>query len=122
MLAVVDGVPAGCVMLRRIDGHSCEMKRLFVRPAFQNRRIAHGLICKLATAAATQGYGAIRLETGPLQIEAQNLYVSLGFRRIAPYYAAKGWFKDNMLFFEGVPQDVAIAAACRSMPVSAAAA
>ena len=121
MLAVVDGVPAGCVMLRRIDDQACEMKRLFVRPAFQNQRIAHSLICKLATTADALGYRAIRLETGPLQFEAQGLYASLGFKRIAPYYAAAGWLKDNMLFFEGAPRDVAAAAACKRPQLSIAA-
>ncbi|MBI1212048.1 MAG: GNAT family N-acetyltransferase [Alphaproteobacteria bacterium] len=120
VLALVDGIPAGCVMMRRLDTQSCEMKRLFVRPAFQGHGIAHALICRLAADMHTCGYRAMRLETGPLQYEAQTLYAALGFARIAPYYDAKPWARDNALFYEGVPADIAAVAGCRKQLRTAA--
>jgi GNAT superfamily N-acetyltransferase len=120
VLALVDGVPAGCVMLRALDAEVGEMKRLFVRPAFQGHGIAHALICRLATKAHESGYRTLRLETGPLQFEAQSLYNALGLERIAPYYDAKPWVRENALFFEGVPAAIAAVAGCRKQLRAAA--
>ena len=100
LLALVNGVAAGCVMFRGVGEDVCEMKRLFVRPAFQGKGVARALICKLAHLAAERGYETIRLETGSRQFEAQALYRDIGFQRIAPYHEVTGWIKDNMLFFE----------------------
>ncbi len=107
LLALVDSVPAGCVMMRGIGEDVCEMKRLFVRPAFQGMNIARLLTQRLAKLAAERGYATMRLETGKLQTEAQALYRGMGFCRIAPYYEVSGWFKDNQLFFEGKTREIA---------------
>ena len=116
LLATVDGVPAGCVMMRGIGENVCEMKRMFVRPAFQGMNIARLLTQRLAKLAAERGYATMRLETGKLQTEAQALYRSLGFCRIAPYYSLPDWFKENQLFFEGWTRDVAAGMACKPCP------
>ena len=34
LMAVMDGLPAGCVALKPNDGTTVELKRLYVRPAF----------------------------------------------------------------------------------------
>jgi GNAT superfamily N-acetyltransferase len=100
VVATVDGVPAGCVMMRGIGEDVCEMKRLFVRPAFQGVGLARAMVRTLAFLAAARGYGKMRLETGALQTEALSLYRSLGFKRIAPYHACPQWFADNGRFME----------------------
>lgn len=107
LLARVGGAAVGCVMMRGVGDGVCEMKRLFVRPAFHGLGIARALVCRLAILAGERGYVTIRLETGPRQFEAQALYRSIGFKEVAPYYEAAGWFKDNMLFFEATTRDIA---------------
>jgi putative acetyltransferase len=87
VLALVDGMPAGCVMIRGLEGDAYEMKRLFVRPAFRGLGLARAMVRKLARLAESRGYAHIRLETGILQTEALNLYRSLGFKPVAPYHA-----------------------------------
>ncbi len=119
LLALVDGAAAGCVMLRGIGEDASEMKRLFVRPAFQDLGVAHALIPRLAELAFARGYKTMMLETGPCQNEAHALYRGFGFRPIAPYRAVTGWFKHKMLFFAAATGDVARHPSRRREPIAA---
>jgi len=111
VLALVDGVPAGCMMMRGIGDDVCEMKRTFVRPAFQGMGLARAMAKKLARLADARGYACMRLETGVLQTEAQHLYRSLGFAQIAPYTSVPQWFADNARFMEAKVDTLAAQAA-----------
>jgi GNAT superfamily N-acetyltransferase len=82
-LAHHDGHPVGCVALRRIGEGICEMKRLFVQPAFRGQGIGRALAEAIIEKAQRIRYKRMRLDT--ILEPAKSLYESLGFREIPPY-------------------------------------
>ena len=85
LLATWEGLPAGCVAFRRIDTTHCEMKRLFVRPAYRGKGLGQALVAAVVAAARAAGYGFMRLDTHPSMQAALALYQAAGFIEIDRY-------------------------------------
>ncbi len=90
VLAFVDGAPAGCCALRALHNsdhlNACEMKRLFVRPAFRGFGLGRQLVDRILTQAQIAGYATMLLDTLSDMEAARALYQEVGFVEIAPYY------------------------------------
>ncbi|MDP1899496.1 MAG: GNAT family N-acetyltransferase [Rubrivivax sp.] len=90
VLARVDGLPAGCGALRALPevdyANACEMKRLYVAPAFRRFGLGRRLAQQLMDLATQAGYSCVLLDTLDEMEAARGLYTSLGFEEIPPYY------------------------------------
>lgn len=84
-LAGWDGALAGCIGMKRLDEHRCEMKRLYVRPDFRGHHIAETLAEQIIRDAREAGYSAMLLDTLLFLENAIRLYQKLGFYEIACY-------------------------------------
>jgi putative acetyltransferase len=90
LLAGSDGRAAGMIALRPVEADGvCEMKRLYVRPAFRGQALGRTLAEELIGQAIEIGYRRMRLDTIQGKMDrAIDLYRVLGFREIPPYYAS----------------------------------
>jgi GNAT superfamily N-acetyltransferase len=90
LLAFVDGALAGCGALRAFRdadyANACEMKRLYVRPAFRRFGMGRVIAQALLDEAQQIGYSEVLLDTLDDMEAARGLYASLGFEEIPPYY------------------------------------
>jgi ribosomal protein S18 acetylase RimI-like enzyme len=90
LLARVEGEVAGCGAFRPLPDtdypDACEMKRLFVRPAFRRYGLGRSLAQALMDAAAQAGYSTMLLDTLDDMEAARGLYATLGFVEVPPYY------------------------------------
>ncbi len=80
-----DGTPAGCIALHRLDAERCELKRLYVRPAFRGQGLASALVARILDEARQIGYRAMLLDTLPALESAVRMYRGLGFYEIPCY-------------------------------------
>ncbi|NRF69663.1 GNAT family N-acetyltransferase [Aquincola sp. S2] len=89
-LAFVDDELAGCGAFRALPDadypNACEMKRLYVRRAFRRFGLGRLLAQELMDHATEAGYSTMLLDTMDDMEAARELYGSLGFEAIAPYY------------------------------------
>ena len=90
LLAFVDGELAGCGAMRPLAdadyANACEMKRLYVRPGYRRFGLGRAMAEALLDEARGAGYSAMLLDTLDDMETARELYASLGFQEIPPYY------------------------------------
>jgi putative acetyltransferase len=86
-LAYWNDEAVGCIALQPLPASGvCEMKRLYVKPAFRKYGIGRALVEQLLEASASLGYSSMRLDTLDRLQPAIRLYEQYGFEVINAYY------------------------------------
>lgn len=75
-----------CVAVRKSELAIAELKRMYVRPAFQQMGIGKQLLEAALLLARSCGYKKIRLDTLNTMLPAMKLYTDNGFYEIPAYY------------------------------------
>ncbi len=76
--------------LRRIDGETCELKRLWLLNEYHGQGLGYRMLQELLTIAGGMGYRRVWLETDPVaQSRALSFYKQAGFHAI-PGYSNRG--------------------------------
>ena len=85
VVAYSGNIPVGCGAILPMCRECVELKRFFVRNTHRGKGIASGILLLLESEARKQGYGIIKLETGPNQPESLSLYKKFGFYEIEKF-------------------------------------
>ena len=89
ILAYHENEVCGCIALQTLADKEegvCEMKRLYVRPAFRKLGIGRLLVDKILDVAREKGYKKMKLDTLKRLGAAIELYKTYGFTTTQPYY------------------------------------
>lgn len=78
-LVKANEIPVGCAAFRKVDHHTCEMKRVYVRPAARGSKLGAKLVDIILKEAIKSGYKKICLDVLPEFKAALNLYKTYGF-------------------------------------------
>jgi GNAT superfamily N-acetyltransferase len=97
VLARVAGMIAGCVGIKKFEDGSCEMKRMYIRPAYRGKGIGRLLCSYIIDWCRKAMYRRILLDTNAEMKEALFLYRKCGFKEIAPYCINEN---DHPVFME----------------------
>jgi GNAT superfamily N-acetyltransferase len=89
---------AGCGACRQVSKDAVEIKRMYVRPAFRNKRIGTVILRELEKWSVSHGFGRSVLETGKNQPEAIAFYRKNGYTEIPNFGRYVG--SENSVCFE----------------------
>ena len=82
LIGLIDGQPVTGGAFRRFDADTAELKRIWTDSRYRRRGYAKALLIELEKEIAARGYTRIYLTTGDRQPEAEELYLSTGYRRL----------------------------------------
>lgn len=85
VVATSDGTPVACGAVRRFDGATGEIKRMWVASSWRGAGLGTRLLRRLEDEARRLGYTRAVLDTNRVLTEAVTMYGRAGYREIEPY-------------------------------------
>ena len=76
----------GCVAIRKFNNTTAELKRMYIKSAYQNKGIGKNLLHEAIQLAKKYNYRLIKLDTLNSMDKAIHLYKLAGFYETPPYY------------------------------------
>ena len=98
LLASDRSVSAACSSYRELRPHECELKRLYVRPAYRETGLGRLMVASIVEKATLAGYPSMCLETTHFMRGAIRLYEEAGFATCEPYYEIPDIFRGLSIF------------------------
>ena len=104
LLAFDEETAVGIACMQRIGSDVAEVKRMYVRPSSRRGGLGRALLERIIDAAASAGYGSIRLDSPDFMGAAHALYRSSGFADTGPYAESEipDEYKRHWVFMEKV--------------------
>lgn len=90
LIGLLGGQPVTGGAFQRFDAETAELKRIWTDSGYRQRGYAKALLVALEAVIAERGYRRIYLTTGDRQPEAEALYESAGYTRLAEPLPAEG--------------------------------
>jgi ribosomal protein S18 acetylase RimI-like enzyme len=90
LIGVLDGLPVTGGAFRRFDDSTAELKRIWTDSRYRRQGHAKALLAALEAEIVARGYRSVYLTTGDRQPEAEALYLSTGYLRLAEPLPADG--------------------------------
>ena len=102
LLAEFDEQIAGLACMKKLNDTLCEVKRMYVRPAYRGRGLGRALVQRLIDDAKQMGYSIMRLDSARFMKAAHALYRSTGFQEIESYEGSEipTEFQQHWVFME----------------------
>tara|TARA_Y100001970_G_C14250607_1_gene871540 strand:- start:1694 stop:2167 length:474 start_codon:yes stop_codon:yes gene_type:complete len=97
ILALDNFDSVGCIGMRPLGKFSCEIKRLYLKPAYRGLGLGKVLAEKIIEYSIERKYTKVFLDTTTKMKEAIKIYKSLGFAETSPYYNNP---LHDVIFFE----------------------
>lgn len=79
------GEPVGTVAVRPLTGDTCELKRMYIRPAYRGQGLGRRLLDTALEFARQAGYQCMKLDSRPDLTAALGLYRKSGFHPCPDY-------------------------------------
>jgi GNAT superfamily N-acetyltransferase len=90
LIGEVDGISVTGGAFQRFDADTAELKRIWTDRQHRRSGYATALLVQLESVIAQRGYRRVYLTTGHRQPEAEALYESAGYTRLAEPLPARG--------------------------------
>lgn len=84
LLAWREARVVGCAALRKVDSHTCELKRVYVRPEGRGDGLGRQLVWRMLQEARNAGYTRMCLDVLPEFKAATHIYETIGFLPATP--------------------------------------